>query len=87
MLGYRTLSSSPCASLVVKATVLRRGNLASVVAVMIASMIASISASSFASLVILVVAGFPRLILTKLILRLLIFFFIVANGEWLIQVV
>jgi hypothetical protein len=33
------------------------------------------------------VARFPRLVMTELILRFLVFFLIITNCEWLIQVV
>ena len=62
---YRTLSSSPCISLIVKAAVfgLRRRDVASMV------------------------TRIPWLVMIKLILRLLVFFFIVTNSEWLVQIV
>ena len=62
---YRTLSSSPCISLIVKAAVfgLRRRDVASVI------------------------TRIPWLVMIKLILRLLVFFFIVTNSEWLVQIV
>jgi hypothetical protein len=70
------LSSSPCTSLVVKATILGlwRCNIASTVACMVAVMVT------------FMVAGFPGLIVTKLILGFLVLF-IISNGERLVQVV